>query len=101
MDKKNAFSGLGTFPDTTVWLPLEVVPALDPPCRPLPPRRWLALSPSLTVSAYVRVWIYLSMVANQSRLYKPKAERSWVSRILGLQPSEMGDFSGVSTPISS
>lgn len=50
---------------------------------------------SLAVYAYVRVWIYVSMDANLGRLSKPKAEWSWVTRILGLQTSETGDFSGV------
>lgn len=93
------YSVLATFPGTTVWLPLEVVPAPVPPCRPQLPRSRLAISSSLAVYAYVRVWIYVSVVANQGRLSKPKAERSWVSRILELRASEVGDFSGVPTPI--
>lgn len=93
------YSVLATFPVTTVWRPLEVMPAPVPPCRPLLPRRWPALSRSLAVYAYARVWIYVSVVANQDRLSKPKAERSWVSRILGLRASEMGDFSEIPTRI--
>ena len=75
---------------TTVWPPLEVVPARVPPCRPQLPRRRLAVSCSLAVYAYVRVCTFVSVVANQGRLSKPKAEQSWVSRILGLRASEMG-----------
>ena len=48
---KNPYSVLGTFPVTTVWLPLEMVPALILPRRPLLPRRGLARS--LAEYAYV------------------------------------------------
>lgn len=84
------YSVLVTSAVTTVWPPLEVVPARVPPCRPQLPRRRLALSCSLAVYAYVRVCTFVSVVANQGRLSKPKAEQSWVSRILGLRASEMG-----------
>lgn len=50
-NKKYPYSVLGTFPVTTVWLPLEIMPALILPRRPLLPRRGLARS--LAEYAYV------------------------------------------------
>ena len=40
----------------------------------------------------------MSMV-NWGKFSKPKAERSGVSRILGLRASEIGDFSGAQMPM--
>lgn len=83
MDRKKDFSVLGTFLGTTVWLLLEVVPALFRRAgRCYQGARFLFL---VLLLCFLCLWL-------RTRAGSPNRKLSWsfISRIPELQTSEMG-----------
>lgn len=111
VDRESASSACGTHRGSTlVWLPVDLVPTRPRlPTRRLPPfsfagcvRRLGSGSGSLCLygckpgqgSPNRGVDPSVSGCKPEQRFSKPKAERSWVSSILGLRTSEMGGGGG-------